>query len=174
MLDRSFLTDGHLTDYTINLLADGQTDGYSDDKLSDSDTYMLLSHLESCRECMDSYINAVSMSKLEALPDGFNEKIISKIKEQQPRDKVQIVFINIMKLSVGVCLTLLLFFSGAFQVMSDATKNIIEYITVKSDVSPNQLSENSWNKLTDNINANFSDFANHWNNLFKGEDKHEQ
>ena len=113
--------------------------------------------------------------KLEDLPDGFNEKIISKINAQQPRDKVQIVFINIMKLSVGVCLTLLLFFSGAFQVMSDATENIIEYITVKSDVSiTNQLSENPWNKLTDNINSNFSDFANHWNNLFKGEDKHEQ
>jgi hypothetical protein len=172
MLDYSLFNDGHLSDYAIGLIADGHADGYNGSNLSDSDTYILLTHLEACDKCMDKYINAISNSKLEELPDGLNERIIESIKPEKTNpNKVEIVFINILKLGVGIGLALLLFFSGAFQEMSSATENIIDFISVKNDIQP---SESSWNKFTANINYNFSNFVNQWNSLFKGEINHEQ
>lgn len=159
--------DNHLSEQDISALVGGG--------LSDRDTYLLLLHLEDCRGCMDRYIDAVSECEPESPPDGLNEGILSRLKTSNPQTtRTQIVIVNIVKLGIAVCLTLLLFFSGTFEQIGRSTQTLVGLISVKSQPSLPQDKSDGWSRLTDEINTSFSDFAGHFNNLLKGEERNEQ
>lgn len=159
--------DNHLSEQYISALVGGG--------LSDRDTYLLLLHLEDCRECMDRYIDAVSECVPESPPDGLNESILSRLKTSNPQTtRTQIVIINIVKLGIAVCLTLLLFFSGTFEQIGRSTQTLVGLISVKSQPSLPRDKSDGLSRLTDEINTSFSDFAGHFNNLLKGEERNEQ
>ena len=168
MLNNTCFDGGHLSDYAIDLIAGGGT--------HDADMYILLDHLENCSECMGKYIYAVTACGLEEPPAGLDERIMEKIKSQKPaQGGVQVVFINILKMWVGVSLALLLFFSGAFQKISFGAASLIDLIGERREPTQSyQPPKKPLNTFFANVDSGFSDFAAQLNSLFKGDVKHEQ
>jgi hypothetical protein len=168
MLNDTCFDSGHLSDYAIDLIVSGGT--------YNADMYILLDHLESCSECMDKYIHSVTAGGLEEPPAVLNERIMEKIKSEKPgQGGVQVVFINILKMGVGVSLALLLFFSGAFQKISSGAASLIDLIGERREPSQSyQPPKKTLNTFFANIDSGFSDFAAQLNSLFKGDVKHEQ
>lgn len=174
MLNRCLFDNGHLTDFAISLLAEGNSAGCNSSNLPNNEKLPLLAHLESCSECMERFLCAVSKTELEELPEGLEERIIERIKAEKPGSgRVQIVFVNIFKIGIGVSLAMLLFFSGAFQKMCSATENLIGYISAKNE-SYSKPAESTWDTLLADFKTGFSNFTGQLNSLFKGEIRNEQ
>lgn len=122
MRNDRYFADGHLTEQAWSRLA-GTPDG-SDPSctgggtaLSDEDPILLLSHLESCRECMSRFLDTLEEDRLLTPPEGLEVRIAVAVSEEYAKQTTgkrarRARVLQITKLAVAVCLTMVLFYGG--------------------------------------------------------------
>lgn len=170
MLDKHTIRNGHLTGEAISGLACGTFD--------ERDTALLLCHLEACPACMDAYIDAVSAADPAASPDGcsaLEERILASIGKENRRAKNRVVLAGIVKMSVAVALTMLLFFSGAFRKLEESTTSFIQQISIQKEpeLPPDRSKGSRWEQLASGYHDGFASLVDRIHAFFIGDDEHE-
>ncbi len=176
-LDPAWFDGGHLSAEAIGLLVDGS--------LYDRDTVLLLSHLEACPACMDAYIAAVSAAEPEEAPPELSERILAAVEEESailipaPSSSRRRAAMRVLQLSVAVCLTMLLFFSGVFEFLGKSSRAYMERISTRTEEQttpekpPKAPGESGWEKFSAGFAGGFESIVNQFNALFTGDERHE-
>jgi len=95
--------------------------------LSLSERKLLLSQLESCPEYMDAYLETLTEDVLLSPPEGMEARILDAIHLEtlrQRRDRS--LAMQIVRLAVAVCLTMVLSVGGVFQALGEAPVLFLE------------------------------------------------
>ncbi len=175
-LDPAWFDGGHLSAVAIGLLAEGS--------LSDRDAVLLLSHLEACPACMDAYIAAVSAAEPEEAPPELSERILAAVAEEAaaplhtPPTSRRRAALRVLQLSVAVCLTMLLFFSGVFEFLGKSSRAYMDRISLRTEeqttsAPPKAPGESGWEKFSAGFAGGFETLVNQFNALFTGDERHE-
>lgn len=115
MLDSRYFVKGHLTAEAFQWLDTGETDVLVRERM--------LTHLDDCPACMDHYLEVLTEETLLEPPEGMEERILYCIHEDYSRRKKgKIIFVKATKLTVAVCLTMVLFAGGVFDFLRNAPK----------------------------------------------------
>jgi hypothetical protein len=158
MLDKSYYANGHLTQLAFLMLEAGV--------LTEEERELMLTHLSSCDECMERYVNSLTEDTLLEPPTTLEQDILSRISEQNIKQKqTKILAMQFVKLGIAVCITMVLFIGGIFDFITSVPQPKEE---TKPKVSQSKFVDFS-NKMTDGFNQ----FAYHFNNSIKGENKNE-
>lgn len=178
MLTNNLFHNGHIT--PLALLAQ------ESDLLNSEQSQLLLSHLNSCDECMDSYLQSMDEASLMPLPDNFNESIFSRLDEQRREtiaNSKKLRAIQYGKLVVAACLTMVLFFGSAYLFPhGDRSANDLQMAPqsqisqqsplIKEPKQPEKQEieipqDSLFEKITDGFYKGFYDFTNALNEGFR-------
>ncbi len=161
MLDNAYFKNGHLTALSFLMLDSGE--------LSDREKELILYHLSNCNECMMKYVDSLTEDTLIDPPSGLEQKILNKISSQRTNKKHgNSIAIQFVKLAIAISITMVLFVSGVFELIESFPTEMIKNNREK------QIEQSQSTKITDDISNSFNQFAQKFNNFYKGEKKHER
>lgn len=189
MLSDCYFADGHLTPQAwrqLTTLPDisgpSCTEGAAE--LTQEDRVLLLSHLESCRECMSRFLDTLEEGCLLTPPEGLEDRVAAAVAEESVRQTEgrrahRARILQITKLAVAVCLTMVLFYGGSIALWMKRNPALVqcpEQTTQEehhADRRPNEEKRaDSGSFLTDlgrSISDGFLQFADLLNNEFQFE-----
>lgn len=165
MLDRSYFENGHLKRLAFLAL--------EEDMLSSNEKQLLISHINSCDECMNDYLSCLEKIELISTPADFyrglderlEEEKKSKVKNEWHRLRMQAV-----KLVVAACVTIVIFIgSNGFAGLSRGADERLQYeppVTYeqkKNAEEEQKPEENFFYRCIDSFQQGFFDI----NNAFK-------
>lgn len=175
MLDKVYFKSGHLTSLTYIMLESGAFDT--------NEKQLVLSHLSSCESCMESYLASLTEDSLiepsAELIDTIMDNI-GHIKDEMKEKSRKSIFMQFAKLSIAVCLTMGIFFSGAlgFKINdipesrgSNPATQSGQQAPIKSTTKPEDKKNNVsfFDGLYDGMNRMFTGFADQINLGYKGD-----
>ena len=158
MLDNRYFCDGHLTAEAFSAL--------DREELSVDERYLFLSHLENCRSCMDDYTDYLTDESLLSPPEGLQNRIAGEIKkEYTTRRRSKTIALQVGKLAVAVCLTMVFFLGGVFEFINSTGKVDPQVAAPPSSEQmrkkPKEVKprDNKLAEIASGFNAGFSKFA---------------
>ena len=156
MLDELYFRSGHLTAAAFAMLDCGG--------LTEEERILVLTHLEQCRDCMDGYVASLVDDALLVPPEGLEERIAGTVQEEyliQKKKKTKLI--QISKLAVAVCLTMVLSLSGLFPLLGGSTKKQSPGSPQTTYQAPEPKEykprENTLSDISGTINSNMNKFA---------------
>lgn len=99
---------GHLTFEAIHALKTGT--------LSEIELLQALKHIGECKLCGVRYADSFGKNELEEIPSGFAEEVLSRISTVKDSRKQYILYS--LRVTVAVCASLAIIFSGALNFMT--------------------------------------------------------
>lgn len=171
MLDKLYYKDSHLTSLAFLML--------DNDELNLEEKQLVLAHINTCDKCMDKYIESLTDESLLEPNSNLASKIINAIDSQEHVKKgTKVLTIQFVKLAVAVCLTMVIFFSGALGITLNTPHHIQNNIDTTQSEKPKPKVEKDNNKFdffdsfTSSFNRGFSGLADQINIGFKGDAKY--
>jgi len=168
--------------------------------LSLSEKKQLLFYLESSPACMDAYLETLTEDALLSPPEGMEERILDAVHlETLRRRRDRSLAMQLVRLAVAVCLTMVLSLGGVFQALGEAPvlllerrqeSTVQERMLLEKRLSERQAAQQQaaqqaarqenaqWGQapgknvlgdLFDGMNAGFIDFAKTVNRLGRGQ-----
>lgn len=158
MLDKSYYANGHLTQLAFLMLEAGA--------LTEEERELVLTHLSSCNDCMQLYVESLSEDTLMEPPEMLEQNILKHISSHNIKKKqTKILTMQFVKLGIAICITMVLFVGGIFDFMTSVPPP-------KEEPKP-QESQNQFLDFANSFNNGFNEFAHNFNNSIKGEKKNE-
>ncbi len=130
-----FKENGHLTNLSLKGLKDGS--------LSDNELILILEHISLCEICADALADSFNDNELAAVPSGFEQEILSKIKKKKEKNN-QFVFYS-LRVAMAASIALMFVFSNGLNFLANAEMKPLH-------VTPMNLSTiNTFNKDLNNF-----------------------
>lgn len=138
--------------------------------LTKEESYLFLCHIESCSECMGKYIEYVEQGAQIEPPSELISNISKEAKKvREKRNEKKTLIIQLVKLAVAVCLTMVLFFGG----ISDRILNLTEeQLKLEFPIAGTEKPKNdALKEIGENFDRYFYEAADFINNSFRGDAK---
>lgn len=156
MLDKLYFQSGHLTAAALFSLECGG--------LSEAERLLILTHLEQCPDCMERYLESLEGATLLEPPRGLEEAIAGAVRDEyQARKQKKVKLIQVAKLAVAVCLTMVLSLSGIFPLLGKGDKqtqplspNMPYPVPIQKEYKPHSR---PLTEMSGNINSSMNQFA---------------
>lgn len=123
-----FDENGHLTKKALK--------AFKESSLSDDDLIVISEHICNCEKCADALANCFNDNELADVPLGFEEEVLSKIKNKKQKNNEFILYS--IRVSMAACMALMIVFSSTFNFIASTKAINIE--------PPNLSAVNSINK----------------------------
>ncbi len=104
-----FKENGHLTKISLEGLKDGT--------LIDSELVLISEHICSCEDCAEALADSFNESELLNAPLGFEEEVLSKIKNKK-QSKNEFIFYS-LRVTMAASIALVFVFSGALNSLAN-------------------------------------------------------
>ncbi|MEG0691886.1 MAG: hypothetical protein RR444_02265 [Oscillospiraceae bacterium] len=167
MLDKIYFSNGHLTSLAFFMLENGELDL--------EEKQLILAHISSCQECMANYVESLTEESLLEPSDGLSDRIMNAIhSEQETKKNTKILAMQFTKLGVAVCLTMVIFFSGALGFTlgpPERIENEAQITQEKPKFEEKDHKTDLFNSISSSFNRGFLGFADQINLGFKGDAK---
>jgi len=131
-----FKENGHLTKISLEGLKDGT--------LLDNELVLISEHICSCEACAEALAESFNESELLDAPVGFEEEVLSKIKNKK-ESKNEFIFYS-LRVAMAACIALVFVFSSALNSVANTNIKAV-------NVNPASLS------TVNNINRSLNDFS---------------
>ena len=166
MLDKMYFCNGHLTALAFLML--------EHDGLDCEEKQLILAHISDCDDCMELYLESLTEDSLLEPSEDLPNRIMNVIQSQQETKKAtKTLIIQFTKLGIAVCLTMVIFFSGAFGFTIGSPYHM-EYSEpiVQEDFADKEYQEKEsiFSSISNSFNESFIGFADKINLGFKGVD----
>lgn len=162
--NNKYFNKGHVTPLAFLLLESGG--------LSEKEKKEILYHITVCDDCMTLYVESLDCEFIVEPPKEMESKILSAVSnEKQKKRTRKTMAIQFVKLGIAVCITMVLFVGGIFDIVVEAPNKMIKYaqsVQEQSNQQPvkpkeEEIKENK-PSLADNLNDAFISFADFFNN----------
>ncbi|MFZ2539536.1 MAG: hypothetical protein WAX04_11630 [Oscillospiraceae bacterium] len=169
MLDKVYFSNAHLTPLAFFML--------ENDGLDLEEKQLILAHISSCEDCMTRYVDSLTEDSLIEPSDGLANRVMDVIhSEQNTMKKTKILVMQFVKLGVALCLTMVIFFSGALGFALGTPTHIQnDRQQTEQQKKPKPVEKDSkhdfFNSITSSLNRGFLGFADQINIGFKGDAK---
>lgn len=168
MLDKLYFFNGHLTSLALFML--------ESDELNLDEKQLLLSHIGNCESCMNEYVDSLTEDSLIEPSESLTTRIMEAVyTENEEKKNSNIIAIQFVKLAIAVCLTMVIFFSGALGFSIGSNQRIDNEISYSQQQKPKPNQENKehraglFDNIASNLNRGFSGLADKINIGFKGD-----